>query len=356
MWASRINYLTLILLIAVGMLFYNNYALLFILILLIILPVISYLVTRFNKNKISADICINKASVGKNSPIDVCFVVKNNSILSIENLTLKIKIYNAFYENEYNYEIIIPVTPYAERKTTLKVDNRYCGRMVVSLQEIKGYDLLGMYGFTIPINNIKEVMIMPYGIMNIENLPLSLQGKADNEEIQLKKGDDVSQISQIRNYIPGDKLQNIHWKLSAKEEELQVKEFSMPYSDDVVLLTELYMDKNNPEVFDELIEKLFEVSVYIIKQGRKFYISWYDRLSEDFYRKEINNTEELMEAIIDLYYAELSDTDMKSYEIYEKIFGFEKNTVIYLSDKYVKPEIGREIDIKSERVVLICLN
>jgi len=32
--------------------------------------------------------------------------------------------------------------------------------------------------------------------------------------------------SDIRNYVPGDSMKNIHWKLSSKSEELQVKNFS----------------------------------------------------------------------------------------------------------------------------------
>ena len=62
MWFARINYLTLIILIIVGMLFYNNYALLFMLILLLVLPVISYFIARFNKDKISVDIYTDKTS------------------------------------------------------------------------------------------------------------------------------------------------------------------------------------------------------------------------------------------------------------------------------------------------------
>ena len=69
MWFARINYLTLIILIIAGMLFYNNYALLFMLILLLVLPVISYFIARFNKDKISVDIYTDKTSVGKNSSV-----------------------------------------------------------------------------------------------------------------------------------------------------------------------------------------------------------------------------------------------------------------------------------------------
>ena len=38
-----------------------------------------------------------------------------------------------------------------------------------------------------------------------------------------KKGYDFSEVTGIREYIPGDKLQNIHWKLSAKKDILMVR-------------------------------------------------------------------------------------------------------------------------------------
>lgn len=42
------------------------------------------------------------------------------------------------------------------------------------------------------------------------------QGEA--EVYDDKTGGDVYRVFQIRSFQPGDKIQNIHWKLSAKEE------------------------------------------------------------------------------------------------------------------------------------------
>ena len=88
---------------------------------------------------------------------------------------------------------------------------------------------------------------MPERNIELPQINLSDSGVANDDEVQYTKGDDVSQISQIRNYIPGDKLQNIHWKLSAKNEELQVKEFSKPYSDEVTLLVDLSQNGTIPK-------------------------------------------------------------------------------------------------------------
>ena len=41
-------------------------------------------------------------------------------------------------------------------------------------------------------------------------------------------GDDPSEIYQVREYRERDSLKDIHWKLSAREEELMVKERGFP--------------------------------------------------------------------------------------------------------------------------------
>lgn len=43
-----------------------------------------------------------------------------------------------------------------------------------------------------------------------------------------KSGSDSSYTREIREYRPGDRLSNIHWKLSAKRDELLVKEYGLP--------------------------------------------------------------------------------------------------------------------------------
>ena len=38
-----------------------------------------------------------------------------------------------------------------------------------------------------------------------------------------RKGSDFSEVSDIREYMPGDRIRDIHWKLSARQDELMVK-------------------------------------------------------------------------------------------------------------------------------------
>ena len=45
-----------------------------------------------------------------------------------------------------------------------------------------------------------------------------------------RPGNDSSEIFDVREFRDGDKIQSIHWKLSAKMQELVVREDSQPLS------------------------------------------------------------------------------------------------------------------------------
>lgn len=58
-----------------------------------------------------------------------------------------------------------------------------------------------------------------------------------------KKGDDPSEIFDIREYADGDKIQRIHWKLSSKTGDLMVKEGSLPLMKEIHIFIDLCSDR-----------------------------------------------------------------------------------------------------------------
>ena len=72
-----------------------------------------------------------------------------------------------------------------------------------------------------------------------ETLPEDMAyGEAESYD-DFQPGTDVSQIFDVREYRPGDRLQRIHWKLSAKSDGLLVREDSQPLACAVVFLLDM---------------------------------------------------------------------------------------------------------------------
>lgn len=355
MVSKWINYVSMVLLVAFGLIFYHHYALMIMLIFMLVAPVVSYVATRKNIDKFIITVEAKKTSIGKKIPVDICFHVENESLLPVEEVKIQVSLCNCFFENDEEYELIIPAIPKKTRTATISVKGIYCGRMIARIHNVTIYDVFGLFQFKKEINNEAEIYIMPSKSSEFENVQMSTLGVTEDEELQMKKGDDVSQISEIRNYIPGDKLQNIHWKLSAKNDELQVKEFSLPFSEDVIMLVELYVDQQNPFIFDRLLENLYAFSRDLLKQGRKFNLVWKDN-DYDLKTIEVYNDDDLNTGIREIYFADVQKMNGMTYHLYTSIHSEMKGTVLYMSDKNVDIKTGTKLNIGDEGVMLTCLN
>ena len=354
MWNKKINYLSLLILLGGALIFYHHYLLLIMMILMIIMPIVSYFLMKYIADRIKITVSIEKISVGKEIPVDVCFAVQNNTFIPIETVKINSIIKNTFYENEDKYSLIMTALPKKKNEVYMTVSGIYCGRLEVKINEYEIYDFLGMFKRNIKCFEKAEFYIMPSKKQEYEKFNLSPKGNSEEDELQLSKGDDVSQISQIRDYIPGDRLSNIHWKLSSKKEEMQVKEYSLPFSEDVILFVETYIDKENPLIFDEIIEVLFSIGNDLINQRRKFSVAWASVMNYEINYYEINNDDDLISVIKSIYYEKSLEYNGAGYELFDAINSEVKATLLYLLDGSDKKCQGEKIDVGSERVVLVC--
>ena len=82
MAAKRINYIILILVVGFGLLFYHNYAMFMIFVMLFLLPVISAILARITNRKMSCELVLDKKQIGKNVFILAFIAVLMATIIS----------------------------------------------------------------------------------------------------------------------------------------------------------------------------------------------------------------------------------------------------------------------------------
>lgn len=92
--------------------------------------------------------------------------------------------------------------------------------------------------------------------------------------IQNRRGSDPSEMFDIREYIPGDDIRSIHWKLSCKTDDLILRQASEPSHYDVVLLLDIGLMKNgkrlSEKLLNEAVANAVSIAEQLIKQGIKF--------------------------------------------------------------------------------------
>ena len=98
----------------------------------------------------------------------------------------------------------------------------------------------------------------------------------------------------MREFRPGEKKQRIHWKLSAKQEELLVKEDSMPKACPVALFLDYKnVRRRRAENVNAYLVILAAISFSLMDAGCPHYAVWYSSRREDIVRVRVDDEESL---------------------------------------------------------------
>ncbi len=157
------------------------------------------------------------------------------------------------------------------------------------------YDCLGLFGWKKKVNQTKQVMIFP--VCYETNIQAGIRTRlflSDGEIYHPQtKGDDPAEILTLRGYQKGDRLNRIHWKLSARTEELIVAEMSMPVGCNVTLFLDACTDDMTQEARRAYWEAVNTVSQGLLAQECFHYLVWYDEKEQRLQRRAVREFQDL---------------------------------------------------------------
>ncbi|MDE7137442.1 MAG: DUF58 domain-containing protein [Ruminococcus sp.] len=318
-----------LILIVICVFFYILYVWNFSLILLIIfvtLPIVMFVTTLITKHMIKAEFAVQNKTTPKNSSFPVQLCVTNKSIFPIGKAEAHIEYYNIFNNQINEFELLFPVQARNTQRITFQLSSKYCGILKIRSAYIDIYDPLRIFKFRTGKNVQAEIAVMPE--IHEVNGAISYTDRESEESSVFSEntaGDDPSEIFDLRDYINGDKLNRIHWKLSSKKDELIVKEYSMPVDVPCMLFLNLkcYEDSEYTlPVFDTLVETLISVSQFMIENERIHTIVYYNSETRDFSEVNITSPEILAATVRNLI---LSISDNLYCEPPERYFQINSN-------------------------------
>lgn len=145
----------------------------------------------------------------------------------------------------------------------------HCGEIEVNLTDIWLWDVIGMipikYGLFITEKSVILPNVFPVEITEFKN-------SSSEEENELytdsKKGSDFSEIMGLREYVPGDDIRGIHWKLSSKTDKTIFRIPGQP----IYRTMALFWDRSSgtPDERDSLARVVFSVSLALVDTGLPF--------------------------------------------------------------------------------------
>lgn len=352
---NRIKYGFILLISAILLLFYHNFFFFYLMLVVALMPLLSYCVSKYVWNRFDILIDSPVLTVGSKNDIPIDFVLNNRTGLPMPGVHFDFTVENHYYPNDELQCVALPVRA---GKSTYhwSVNSVYAGKIGISGIEIRMRDYLGLFTFRRKFNCEDDIYVIPTEsdvIMNVIEDTFTEGDDQDNDSGY--SVDDVTQIKEFREFIPGDRMQKVNWKISAKHDELYVKEYEQQYNRTLTLLVELRRDSEEVGFLDELITAFYSAAVKLLDMDMVFRVQWYDIETGRFLTETVSEQEDLEEALHQMYLMS-TYTDYFAYEHYrEEERGKGDMAIYFTSPSFGGYDESKKIGTYKERVALICL-
>lgn len=248
MWKHRILYLAAVITAVVMYIIADRKEALALVCMLLLTPVVSRVVQR--RAMADAQLYIDAKKniyVGEKLPVTLSIRRKRRTPMGVIKVTLHIENY-LFQETK---EIVLNLQTEEKREMVFSYSPEVMesGKIIVKAVQMEFYDLLGMFCWKKETDIVNEIFIHPPEIQMSVGLSKRKESRNFGKLYHpFKKGQDVSEISNLRDYVPGDEINRIHWKLSAKFDKVIIKEFGYPANYDTLILYEVMKEANGKQI------------------------------------------------------------------------------------------------------------
>ncbi len=178
----------------------------------------------------------------------------------------------------------LSLTPFEKYDFDFDVRFDHIGSYTAGLSQMVIYDLLGLFSVTIKSGSRHVIEVEPR-VVDVGALTF-------DRELLKERSDSISPLSMdgadytgVRDYVIGDPMKSIHWKLSARGDVYYTKIFETIGTPGVEAILDFHSPHYEPEdmmsVFDAVVEGGLSVGAYAHAQGMEFDLVYRDKNFRD---------------------------------------------------------------------------
>ena len=237
----------------------------------IILPIVSLLLLVLTRLFLKIEAEPGKIFAHKLQQFSITVRVRNRFILPVS----PIRVSGIFHDEDgrvrEDRQLILSVMPFSTAEFNFSGNIRFRGEYTLGLREACIYDFFRIFRFRIKLKSDCEAVISPRRLTLDMNNALC-DDDFDSTRTTLSFFENTT-FASVRKYADGDSLRHVHWKLSAKQDELVVKQMEQNLGSNAAILLETtgpFMDdEDNMSAVDAVIETALAITKKIISDGRR---------------------------------------------------------------------------------------
>lgn len=303
MLLNKVRYLIIIVITGLLAILYNEYFMGIIFLTVVILPFLLFGLLSYVFGKLSFEFISQVHVVNKGDTIPLSIQLNNPTIFPILNICITISYHNSFSGRNKNYkqELYVTVDRRTSTTVTCNLVSEYSGNLNISVASVRVFDYLKLFSLRKKKSARIQVAVLPsYYELTEDYLENSSKMQIESDYYStIKSGDDPSEVFAIREYREGDRPGRIHWKLSIKQNQLMIKDFSEPMNCSVVILTDMGISKDYGilKTVDAILECALSISYSFLLKGQIHYFTWYDKNIGLCRRVRIVNEKDFFEVV-----------------------------------------------------------
>lgn len=308
------------------------------------------------KRAVKASISTEVLTLEKNKPARFLITVENRSAINqgcaaVVYITVKSGAGMVISRNRKKMYLI-------SEKEEMEFDYvpSHSGINEVIVEKVRVFNGFSLLYSTVPSGDRRSFLIMPdYKEYPIQPETLYDENEGESERFSAAKpGSDPTELYDIRVYKPGDKLNHINWKFTAKNSQLMVQDYGFPIACDTAVFIDV-SDEKDMDKIETVSEILYYLMVKFVLVRKIFYVIWKDRRAETVKRKMISGDDDIYDLFHDLFCAGMSGSCKNIEDIYSMQYEGEflsGSILIYSGRKNIEDEIIRQ-KLRTDKLQLV---
>lgn len=352
MAGNRVFYILLLAAAAGVYIFTNTYYTLMLLALTVILPLISLVLMMLSGRGITVSADVPGSCEKKNAVFR--YSIANSSRFPAARVTFEVKLENQLTGAVRRRKVSAAAGSRKTVSADLRMTGARAGLVTVDTRKIRVYDALGLFTMRKKDLTAQECIVYPEFRDVLVSMERPVETMGDSRRYSPDRpGSDVSELFAVREYVPGDEVRKIHWKLSSKLDRTILRESSLPLNFSVILM--LDMVRGDEEITDAQLELFFSLSRGMLEQGIDHNLAWFDAGEGMFHICEITGFEEFELAAAQMLQCYAGDRPDAALDYYmESSCRNPRTTLLYLTSRPDEPAIAELSILQPVRAIHVC--
>lgn len=188
------------------------------------------------------------------------------------------------YGNPVSHAVTtVSLAPFESYDMPFTASFDHIGTYQAGLDRVVIYDFLRLFSATIEGPKQVRVSVTPK-LVSVPDIPFSNDAAVETTKAARSAISDSMDYASVREYVWGDPLKNIHWKISARTPNYMTKLFETYNNPGVAIILDFYGPGQNSvalmRMFDAVVETGFSVERYARARGMDTEIHYQDRTGD----------------------------------------------------------------------------